>query len=419
MAETIFWIIIAFVFLDFFFSTGLGWLNQKQWRNKLPGFLSEFYDQQEYLKAKNYHQNHFNTSLISGSISVVILLAVLFTGAFGWLDEYLRQFIENPVFLALAYFGVLFIASDILGLPFSLYSVFVIEEKFGFNKTDLKTFFTDKLKGYLLTIIIGGLLGGLLIWLIIEIGPSFWIYGWIIFTAFAIFMNYFHTTLIVPLFNKLTPLEDGELRNEIDKLAQNAGFPVSNIYVLDGSKRSSKANAFFTGFGSNKKIVLYDTLLENHTNDEILNILAHEIGHYKKKHIVVNMTLSVLQTGIMLFILSRFIYSENLALAMGASEQSIHVNLIAFGILFGPISMILGLIFNVISRKHEFEADAFAANTTGNAEAMKEALKKLSVKHLANLHPHPFYVFLNYSHPPVLDRLRALDKYNEKQVSYE
>lgn len=418
MAETIFWIIVALIAFDFLFNTVLDWLNQSQWKEKVPGFLQEFYDQQAYKRARQYNLEQFNFSLIAGSFTTLVLLLFLVLGGFGWLDDYLRQFIEQPVLLALAYLGILYIASDLLGMPFSLYSVFSIEERYGFNKLDLKTFITDKLKGYMLTIILGGLLGGALIWLILYFGSSFWIYGWIVFTVFALFMNYFYTSLIFPMFNKLEPLEEGELRSQIDELAQKAGFPVTNIYVMDGSKRSTKANAFFSGFGKKKKIVLYDTLLENHTNHEIVNILAHEIGHYKKQHIVSNMIISVLQTGLMLFILSRFIFSETLSHAMGASTLSVHVNLIAFSILYGPINLVLSLLFNIMSRRHEFEADRFAAEVTGDTESMKEALKKLSVKHLSNLHPHPAFVFFNYSHPPVLERLKALDQYSNKHLSY-
>jgi STE24 endopeptidase len=419
MEHLILQVILIIVISGFIISEILDWLNHSRWQNKLPESLKEFYNTNEYLKASDYHRDNFILSRFSGWLSFVIILVILILGGFGWLDSVLSEWVTDPVWLALLYFLVLFVASDLLNTPFNLYSTFHIEEKYGFNKTDLKTYFFDKIKGYLLTILIGGTLTGILLWLIIYIGPVFWIYGWILITLFGIFMNYFYTSLIVPLFNKLEPLEQGELREEIEKFAIENKFPVSNIYVIDGSKRSTKANAFFSGFGKNKRIVLFDTLIENHTTDEIIAILAHEIGHYQKKHLTKGMIFSILQTGFMLFLLSRLIFSESLSTALGAESLSIHVNLIAFGLLYGPVSTVIGLIMNVVSRKHEYEADAYAAQTTQSPEALMNALKKLSVKHLSNLHPHPAYVFMYYSHPPLLKRLEHLQQFSSDKVQTE
>jgi STE24 endopeptidase len=299
------------------------------------------------------------------------------------------------------------LAADILTLPFQFYAMFVIEEKYGFNKTTLKTFFIDKLKGYLLAAIIGAPLLGLLIFLIGSIGPNFWIWFALIASLFILFMNMFYTTLILPLFNKLTPLPEGDLKSAIQNFASGVEFPLDNILVIDGSKRSSKANAFFAGIGKKKKIVLYDTLIQNHTTEELVAVLAHEVGHFKKKHIIWGFVLSIIQVFFSLFILSLMVYTENLSLALGGIEHSIHLNLIAFSILFSPISGFTGLFMSMYSRRNEYEADCYARETFSGS-ALASALKKLSVDSLSNLYPHPWYVFFHYSHPPLLKRLEAL-----------
>ncbi len=332
---------------------------------------------------------------------------MLSLGGFGWIDHLLRTSITNPTWLTLLFFGVIMLASDILTLPFQLYSTFLIEEKFGFNKTTVKTFIIDKLKGYVLGGLIGGALLALLIFLVNQIGPNFWIWFGVIASVFVLFMNMFYTSLILPLFNKLTPLQEGDLKTAIQQFAQKVNFPLDNIFVMDGSKRSRKANAFFSGIGKKKKIVLYDTLIDNHSTDELVAVLAHEVGHFKKKHIIWSYVISVAQIFFMLFVLSLMIYNSNLSLALGGSEQAIHLNLLAFGILFSPISGITGLFMSMLSRKNEFEADAYARETFSGT-ALATALKKLSVDSLSNLFPHPAYVFFHYSHPPLLQRLEKL-----------
>jgi STE24 endopeptidase len=311
--------------------------------------------------------------------------------------------------LAIAFFGVLMLASDILTLPFQFYSTFVIEEKYGFNRTTLKTFLVDKLKGYGLAAVIGVPLLALLIFLIQYIGPHFWIWFAAIASAFILFMNMFYTTLILPLFNKLTPLPEGELKTAIQAFASSVDFPLDNIFVIDGSRRSSKANAFFAGIGKKKKIVLYDTLIQKHTTPELVAVLAHEVGHFKKKHIIWGFVLSILQVFFTLFILSLMVYSNDVSLALGGRQLSLHLNLIAFSVLFAPVSGITGLFMSMYSRRNEFEADAYARETFSGA-ALAAALKKLSVDSLSNLYPHPWYVFFHYSHPPLLKRLQAINR---------
>jgi STE24 endopeptidase len=404
---TILYIIIGIAAVSYLFDQLLEYLNLKALRTDIPDDIASFYDRERYVKSLHYHQELTRFSFYSSAFSFLVSMAMLLGGGFGWLDEVLRPHIQNEIILALVFFGVLILASDILGLPFQLYSTFVIEEKYEFNKTTPRTFFLDKLKGYVLAGVIGGPLLALLIYLIQTIGPSFWIWFALVATAFILFMNMFYTTLILPLFNKLTPLPDGELKSAIQEFAKMVNFPLDNIFVIDGSKRSSKANAFFSGIGRKKKIVLYDTLIEKHTREELVAVLAHEIGHFKKKHVIWGLALSVFQVFFTMFVLSLIVYNENLSFALGGSEHSIHLNLIAFSILFSPISGITGLLMSMYSRKNEFEADAYASQNF-NGQALAKALKKLSVDSLSNLYPHPLYVFFHYSHPPLLKRLQAI-----------
>ncbi|HEY0742621.1 MAG TPA: M48 family metallopeptidase [Chryseosolibacter sp.] len=405
--QTILYIIIAISVISYLFGEFLDYINLKAQRTDIPDDIATFYDRTKYLKSLDYHRELSRFGFITSGFSFLLSMVMLIAGGFGWLDSILRPIIGNEILLALAFFGILAIASDVLTIPFQLYSVFIIEEKYGFNKTTLKTFFLDKIKGYLLGAIIGAPLLALLIYLIQAIGPSFWIWFAMIAAAFIFFMNMFYTSLILPLFNKLTPLPDGELKTAIEAFSAKVKFPLDNIFVIDGSKRSNKANAFFSGIGKKKKIVLYDTLIQRHTTEELVAVLAHEVGHFKKKHIVWGFVLSIIQVFFMLFVLSLMVYNENLSLALGGTQQAIHLNLIAFTILFAPISGITGLFMSMYSRKNEFEADAYARETY-SGPALAEALKRLSVDSLSNLYPHPWYVFFHYSHPPLLTRLEAI-----------
>jgi STE24 endopeptidase len=409
-AHSLFILIIILVSFDFILDQVMDYLNLSYQKKELPAELQGIYDAEQFAKSQDYQSVNAKFEFIQSTFTFVSTLAMLFFGGFGWLNNVLAVHIANPIWLALAFFGVLLLASDILGLPFSLYKTFVIEEKFGFNKTTAKTYILDKLKGYALGGLIGGTLLFLLLWLIGSIGINFWLYFWIVAGVFILLINMFYTSVIMPLFNKLRPLEDGNLKTAIQNYSNKVGFPLDNVFVIDGSKRSTKANAFFSGMGSKKKIVLYDTLINNHSESELVAVLAHEVGHYKKKHIVLGYVLSILQIGIMLFILSRLVLNPELSKALGADGLVLHINLIAFGILFSPISHLLGLLMNMISRKNEYEADEFAATTFGSSP-LQEALKKLSANNLSNLTPHPAYVFLHYSHPPMLQRLRFLSKF--------
>lgn len=403
----IFIIILGIVVVSYLFDQALDYINLKAQRTDIPKEIEAFYEKDKYLKSLVYHQELTHFSFFTSGFSFLMSVGMLAFGGFGWLDGLLRPFIQNEIVLALVFFGVLMLVSDILTIPFQWYSTFVIEEKYGFNKTTVKTFIVDKLKGYLLGAIIGGILLTALLYLVQQIGPSFWIWFSILAAAFILLVNMFYTSLILPLFNKLTPLADGELKTAIEAFAKKVNFPLDNIFVIDGSKRSNKANAFFSGIGKKKKIVLYDTLLTNHTTDELVAVLAHEVGHFKKKHIIWGFVLSVVQIVFTLWVLSLLILNENVSLALGGSQLAIHLNLLAFGILFSPVSGITGLFMHLYSRKNEFEADAFAKENY-DGTALANALKKLSVDNLSNLYPHPAYVFFHYSHPPLLKRLEAL-----------
>ncbi len=406
-AESLLYIILGILVVDFIFESILDWLNNRNIKKELPGDIAEFYNREKYELALEYQKTNNRFGLLTGTLSFIATLLILAFGGFGWLDNMLRQVTGHEIFLPLLYFFVLYFVSDILTLPIQLYRVFVIENRFGFNTMTPRLFVTDKIKGYLLTIVLGGILGGILIWLIVNIGPDFWIYFLAISILFIILIQLFYSTIILPLFNKLTPLEDGELKSAISDYSKKVDFSLTNIFVIDGSKRSKKANAFFMGFGKKKKVVLYDTLIQNHSQDELVAVLAHEIGHYKKKHIIGGMITSVISVALTLFILSLIVYNETLSLALGGEQLAIHLNLLAFGILYSPISKITGILVNMLSRKNEFAADHYAKSTY-SGEALKTALKKLSVDNLSNLYPHPAYVFVHYSHPPLLERLKAL-----------
>ena len=405
--QTILIIILLITAVSYGFDQLLDYINLKSQRMDIPKEIESFYEREKYLKSLAYNRERTHFSFLTSAFSFLISAIMLLLGGFGWIDGLLRVHIENEILLALAFFGTLMLASDILTIPFQWYSIFVIEEKYGFNKTTIKTFITDKLKGYALGALVGGSLLSLLIYLILTLGPSFWIWFSIFAAGFILFINMFYTSLILPLFNKLTPLEDGELKKAIEDFSKKVNFPLDNIFIIDGSKRSKKANAFFSGIGKKKKIVLYDTLITNHTTEELVAVLAHEVGHFKKKHIIWGYVLSVLQIVFTLFVLSLMVFNENLSHALGGSQLAIHLNLLAFGILFSPISGVTGLLMNMYSRKNEFEADAYAKETFDGG-ALMNALKRLSVDSLSNLYPHPLYVFFHYSHPPLLKRLDAL-----------
>ena len=373
-ANAILYLILAILVVNFLWEQYLDYLNLSHQKPQVPGELQDIVDPQTYQKTLDYQRAKTRFGLVSSSLGVLVMALLLLSGGFGILDQWLRAYISQALILALAFFGVLFLASDIIGTPLQWYHTFVLEEKFGFNKTTPKTFFLDKLKGYFLAAILGGPLLAFLLYSITELGTNFWIYFLGVIGLFSLLINMFYTSWILPLFNKLTPLEDGDLKLAIQGYSKSVNFPLDNIFVIDGSKRSKKANAFFSGLGKKKKIVLYDTLINNHNIEELVSILAHEVGHYKKKHLIQSYLLSMLQAALLLFLLSLILKHEALSAALGGTQPAMHLNLVAFGLLYTPVSKVTGILFNMLSRKNEFEADAYAAETS-SSRALMEALK--------------------------------------------
>jgi STE24 endopeptidase len=415
MYNTVFWFLIAILLFDYFLNRLLNYLNCQNRNQPLPVELEGIYDSEKLSKATAYDKANSSFENLTSTFSTVLVLLMFFLGGFALVDSWAGNFTSNIIFKGLIFFAILGFASDILQTPFSIYHTFVIEQKFGFNKTTPKTYILDKIKGWLLSLILGGVLLGLLLWFYYKTTEYFWVYAWLLISFFMVFMSMFYSNLIVPLFNKQTPLEDGELKDAINNLATKLNFNLTNIYKIDGSKRSSKANAYFTGLGSKKRIVLYDTLIKELSTPEIVAVLAHEIGHYKRKHTYKNIVISILQTGLTLYILSLFISNPALSKALGVNQPNFHIGAVAFGILYSPISTILGLLLNVLSRKYEYEADAYASEYAGAVYLIK-ALKSLSVNNLSNLNPHKWYVFFNYSHPTLLQRIRALNSFSPSEV---
>jgi STE24 endopeptidase len=378
------------------------------WSSSLPEKLKGICDEDEYRKTQLYQKDNNRLSFWSSTFNLILIIGMIMAGGFAIVDRLAAGIFNNPILVSLIFFGIIGFASDILNIPFSWYDSFVVEKKYGFNKMTTRIFITDHIKSWFIALLIGIPVLGLITWFYYRTGHLFWLYAWGLITAFSIFMNLFYSELIVPLFNKQTPLEEGSLRLKIEDFAVKTGFRLHNVFVIDGSKRSTKFNAYFTGFGPKKRIVLYDTLLKDFSEEEIVAVLAHEIGHYKKKHTIQNLISSFFLTGFMLFLFSLIVNNPMLSESMGAGKSSSHIGLIAFGILYSPLSLVIGLISNYISRKNEYQADNFVKDN-GLQEYLASALKRLSVKNLSNMMPHPAYVFFHYSHPTLLQRLEKLE----------
>lgn len=407
--QHIFNVIILILVINFLIDKVLDILNSKHFDDEIPAELNDIYTKEDYIKSQQYKKENFTFSMFISIVSFVLTIAFFYFEGFAYVDTIARSFSSNDIVVTLVFFGVIMLGSDIVTTPLSYYKTFVIEEKYGFNKSTKKLFVLDKLKSWALMILLGGAILALITWFYEQTGTNFWIYTWIFVTIFSLFMTMFYSSLIVPLFNKQTPLEDGELKNQLEIFANKVGFNLDKIFVIDGSKRSTKANAYFTGFGTKKRIVLYDTLIKDLETDEIVAVLAHEVGHYKKKHVIINMLISMLLTGFTLYILSLFIGNNSLAEALSVTQPSFHIGLIAFGVLYTPISEVTGLLMNMLSRKFEYQADDYAKEHF-NGTSLITSLKKLSKNSLSNLTPHKSYVFMHYSHPTLLQRIQNLNK---------
>ena len=403
-------IILSALIGEFLLRTLVRVLNLKALDPGLPNEFQGYYDEEKYARSQEYTRVNTRFAFFTTSFDLIVILVFILSGGFNFIDQIIRGFGLSTLPSGLAFFGILFFASDLISTPFSLYQNFVIEEDFGFNKMTLKTFILDKLKGYLLTLALGGVFLTAILFFFEKTGEYGWLYAWGIIGLFMILIQPLFTLVIAPMFNKFTPLEKGELRTAIENYAQKVEFPLSRIDVMDGSKRSAKSNAYFSGFGKQKRIALFDTLLEKHSNDEMVAILAHEVGHYKKHHIKVGILISILHTGLLFWLLSIFIDNPGLFEAFKMKEISVYGGLTFFMILYSPVELVLSVIMNAVSRRNEFQADAYSAKTTEKSEHLISGLKNLSVSNLGNLTPHSLSVLLDHSHPPVLERITALKK---------
>lgn len=388
-----------------------GLLSLKSGHQPLPAEFKDVWDDEKYEKAQAYELAQTKFGFLSSLFSLTILIVFWMIGGFGWLDEIVRTWSDSPTWRGLLYLGLLSIGSTVLSLPFDYYHTFVLEEKFGFNKSSIGTWISDQIKGLLITVIIGGPIIALLLYIFQNVENA-WLWAWLVFTMISLGLTYLAPSLLLPLFNKFEPLADGSLKQKIHEMAAHCRFPLTEISVMDGSKRSAKSNAFFTGLGKRKKIALFDTLVESQSDEELVAVLAHEIGHFKKKHIVQRLVLSVIQTAVIFFLLGQVIEPSS---AIGGQlyagfgvQPSVYLGFILFFILFRPVSRVIAILMNVLSRKHEFEADAYASDAQDTSDHLVTALKKLSANNLSNLTPHPLEVFLHHSHPPVLTRIEAL-----------
>ena len=403
--------IVAFILIDFVMGSVLEYLNEKSKNVPMSSVAAEIFNADEYAKSLEYGTAKYKVERLTSTLSTVVMLSAIILGWFAWLDEAIRERISNNLLVTVAFFGVLILAVMLANLPVSYYSTFVIEEKFGFNKTTKKLFVVDSIKQIVLSIALGLPVIYLIAWIYQSLESQFWLVGWLAVSAISLFMFIFGTRIFLPMFNKLKPLPEGELRSEVEAYCQSQGFPLSKLWEMDASKRSTKLNAFFSGMGKVKIIGLYDTLIEKLTTKETVAVLAHEVGHYKRKHVFTMFAFSNVQTLVIFVLLGSLLGNPNLSKALGSETPSFHISMIAFFMLFTPVSTLLGLVNNSFSRYNEYQADQYSIDTyPGAREHMYTALKKLSVESLKNLNPHPWYVAVHYTHPPILERLANLKK---------
>jgi len=405
------YIIITALLLQFLLDTIADVLNLKALNHEIPPALAGVYKPDKYGNSQEYTRSLTRFGFVTRTFGFIVVLCFWFTGGFNFLDQTVRLWGFVPIANGLLYIGILVIAYELLTLPFSIYATFVIEERFGFNRTTPRLFITDRLKGLALAVLLGGsLLAGILA-LFEYAGNSAWLYCWLAVTIYVIIMQYIAPVWLMPLFNKFTPMEPGELKDAIQSCARSVGYEVKNIFVMNGSKRSTKANAFLTGFGRTKRIALFDTLISKHTIPELVAVLAHEIGHYKKKHVLQGILIGIAHSGLTFYLLSILLDSPGLYQAFYMEQPSVYTGLLFFGLLYTPVEMVLSIALHILSRRNEHEADRFAVRATDDPSSVVEALKKLYADNLSNLIPHPFYVFLNYSHPTLLQRVQAIQRY--------
>lgn len=407
--------ILAVLAVHFVIDVVSDWLNVRHMSPEIPEEFKGCYDDEKYAESQRYLRETTRFSLIQNVITTPVTMLFIGLGGLGWLQRICLSYGLGMIPTGLIFMFILMLVGQITGLPFSIYETFVIEARYGFNKTSPKTFIADQFKGILLTLLLGFPLLTLLLFFFQKINRDAWIYAFLVTTIFQLFIMYIAPVTILPLFNKFTPLADGSLKQRIQTLAQQCGFTLSGIFEIDGSRRSTKSNAYFTGFGRWRRIALYDTLIQNHTEDELVAVLGHEIGHWKKGHIRKQLIISLILSAVMFKLMALFIFDAHWYQAVGISYEAVngtaapfYAGMIVFMIVFSPLNYLLSIFGNALSRRFEYQADRFAAETLHSSEPMISALKKLSVDNLSNLTPHPLVVALEYSHPPVIQRIAAL-----------
>ena len=412
MEKLFYYIIIFAIIIEYLLSSISSILDIKNITPTIPSDFKKAYDQEKYILSQDYLKARTRFGLFSSSFSLILIMIVIHSDIFGLLDQFVRGQSDSYILQGLLFIGIIYFFQDIVSLPFSIYHTFVIEERFGFNKTTLNLFIIDKIKGYAIFIVLGSIVITPILYFFHVYGDIGWLIAWSILTAFMIAVQPLFVHVIAPMFNKFTPLEEGELRSAIEKYTAKVNFPLARIDIMDGSKRSAHSNAYFTGFGKSRKIAIFDTLVEKHSTNEIVSVVAHEVGHYKLKHVLQGTILGIIETGIMLFAFNLIMNDISLFQVFGVSQLSVHAGIVFFSMLYAPVSMFTSIVTTAISRKNEYEADKYSYDTTNNREALVSMLIGLSANNLSHLTPHPLKVFLSYSHPPVVDRIKAVKQYS-------
>ncbi len=412
MENLYYYIIIFAIIIEYLLSSIGSILDIKNITPTIPSDFKKAYDQEKYILSQDYLKARTSFGLFSSSFSLILIMIVIHSDIFGLLDQFVRGQSDSYILQGLLFIGIIYFFQDIVSLPFSIYHTFVIEERFGFNKTTLNLFIIDKIKGYAIFIVLGSIVITPILYFFHVYGDIGWLIAWSILTAFMIAVQPLFVHVIAPMFNKFTPLEEGELRSAIEKYTTKVNFPLARIDIMDGSKRSAHSNAYFTGFGKSRRIAIFDTLVEKHSTNEIVSVVAHEVGHYKLKHVLQGTILGIIETGIMLFAFNLIMNDISLFQVFGVSQLSVHAGIVFFSMLYAPVSMFTSIVTTAISRKNEYEADKYSYDTTNNREALVSMLIGLSANNLSHLTPHPLKVFLSYSHPPVVDRIKAVNQYS-------
>ena len=404
-------IIVSAIIIEYLLTSISSVLDIKNITPIIPLDFKKAYDGEKYVRSQEYLKARTRFGLFSSTFSLGLILIVIHSDVFGYLDQYVRLQTENYILQGLLFIGIIYFFQDIISLPFSLYNTFVIEQKFGFNKIKPGLYFFDKIKGYGIFIVLGSTVITPLLYFFHVYSEIGWLIAWTVLTVFMIAIQPLFVHVIAPMFNKFTPLEEGDLRKEIEKYTSKVDFPLVRIDIMDGSKRSAHSNAYFTGFGKSRRIAIFDTLVEKHSTKEIVSVVAHEVGHYKLKHILQGTIIGIIETGIMLFAFNLIMNDISLFNVFGVNQLSVHAGIVFFSMLYAPVSMLTSIVTTAISRKNEFEADKFSLDTTSDGQALISMLIGLSANNLSHLTPHPMKVFLSYSHPPVIDRIKAVDQY--------